>query len=168
MSPDIACTSFAPSTLALMMSASTPRAPRTHAPGYIPSSASTPTCRSLPIQHDLTTPRARARAARLRANEAAEHREDQAALVTTPAQWALLRRSFVGVKTEFTDLDGLSWNVHASGPTSSERLGTYQPVVCASASVPALALDDRTVRPNQRKRLSVSVPGWEQTMVARS
>ncbi|KAH9049273.1 NAD dependent epimerase/dehydratase family-domain-containing protein [Lactarius deliciosus] len=100
MSPDIAF-SFAPSTLAPMMSASTsasvlttPRPPRTHAPGRIPSSASTPTYRSLPIQHDLTTP-------------PAEHREDQAALVTTPAQWALLRRSFVDVKTEFTDLDGL-------------------------------------------------------------
>lgn len=179
MSPDIALASFVPSTLALMMSASTsasvlatPRPPRTHAPGCIPSSASTPTCRSLPIQHDLTTPRARARAARLRANEAAEHREDQAALVTTPAQWALLRRSFVGVKTEFTDLDGLSWNVHASEPTSrpvpapasTTRLGAYQPV-CSSASVPAL-LDDRTVRPNQRKRLSVSVPGWEQAVPA--
>ncbi|KAH8989392.1 hypothetical protein EDB86DRAFT_1914203 [Lactarius hatsudake] len=170
MSPDIAF-SFAPSTLAPMMSASTsasllttPRPPRTHAPGRIPSSASTPTCRSLPIQHDLTTPRARARAARLRANEAAEHREDQAALVTTPAQWALLRRSFADVKTEFTDLDGLSWNAHVSEPTSRPvpapaRLGAYQSV-CASASAPALALDDRTVRPNQRKRLSVSVPGW--------
>jgi len=119
----------------------------------------------------MTTPRARARAARLRANEAAEHREDQAALVTTPAQWALLRRSFVGVKTEFTDLDGLSWDdvpgasEHISIPGSAAaRLGTYQPV-CASASAPALALDDRTVRPHQRKkqRLSVSVPvslGW--------
>ncbi|KAI9456989.1 hypothetical protein BJY52DRAFT_1224026 [Lactarius psammicola] len=181
--------SFAPSTLAmsaLMMSASTsasvlttPRPPRTHAPGCIPSSASTPTCRTLPIQHDLTTPRARARAARLRANEAAEHREDQAALITTPAQWALLRRSFVGVKTEFADLDGLSWNVHrselASGlapvpaSTGAARLGTTYRPVCASASVPALALDDRTVRPpNQRKkqRLSVPVPGWEQAVPA--
>src|SRR6266852_2666689 len=47
--------------------------------------ASTPqTRRLLPVQHDLTTPRARARAARLRANEAAERREDLAALVTTP------------------------------------------------------------------------------------
>jgi hypothetical protein len=47
--------------------------------------ASTPhTRRLLPVPHDLTTPRARARAARLRANEAAERREDLAALVTTP------------------------------------------------------------------------------------
>jgi hypothetical protein len=47
--------------------------------------ASTPPTRGLlPVQHDLTTPRARARAARLRANEAAERREDLAALVTTP------------------------------------------------------------------------------------
>jgi hypothetical protein len=47
--------------------------------------ASTPPARRLlPVQHDLTTPRARARAARLRANEAAERREDLAALVTTP------------------------------------------------------------------------------------
>ncbi|KAH9059292.1 hypothetical protein EDB87DRAFT_779306 [Lactarius vividus] len=176
MSPDIALASFVPSTLALMMSASTsasalatPRPPRTHAPGYIPSSASTPTCRSLPIQHDMTTPRARARAARLRANEAAEQREDQAALVTTPAQWALLRRPFVGVKTEFTDLDGLSWDVHASEPTlpapaSTTRLGAYKPV-CSSTSMPAL-LDDRTVRPNQRKRLSVSMPAWGQAVPA--
>jgi hypothetical protein len=33
---------------------------------------------------------------------------------TPQAQWALLRRSFVGVKTEFTDLDGLSWDVARS------------------------------------------------------
>jgi len=121
----------------------------------------------------MTTPRAQARAARLRANEAAERREDQAALVTTPAQWALLCRSFVGVKTEFTDLDGLSWDVplaseHISRPVpaaSSARLArTCQPVYAsASASAPALALDDGTVRPHQRKklRLSVSVPAWE-------
>jgi hypothetical protein len=42
--------------------------------------------RSLPVQHDPTTPRARARAARLRANEAAERREDLAALITTPVR----------------------------------------------------------------------------------
>lgn len=114
----------------------------------------------------MTTRRAQARAARLRAIEAEERREDQAALVTTPAQWALLRRSFAGVKTEFTDLDGLSWDVP---PASRSGAGTYQPV-CGSASAPALALDDSTVRPYERKkqRLSVSVHGWEQAMAARS
>jgi hypothetical protein len=181
MSSDMAMTSF---ESALMMSVSastsTPRPPRPHAPRRISSSASTPTCQSRPIPHDLTTPRAQARAARLRAIEAEECREDQAALVTTPvshtrtttsklltdthtpqAQWALLRRSFVGVKTEFTDLDGLSWDV--------ARSGTYQPV-CASSSAPALALDDSTVRPYERKkqRLSVAVHGWEQAMAVRS
>jgi hypothetical protein len=40
------------------------------------------------VQHDLTTPRAQARAARLRAIEAEERREDQAALVTTPVRHA--------------------------------------------------------------------------------
>ncbi|KAN0140267.1 hypothetical protein V8E53_002163 [Lactarius tabidus] len=162
MSSDMAMASF---ESALMMSVSastsTPRPPRPHAPRRISSSASTPTCQSRPIPHDLTTPRAQARAARLRAIEAEECREDQAALVTTPAQWALLRRSFVGVKTEFTDLDGLSWD--------AARTGTYQPV-CASSSAPALALDDSTVRPYERKkqRLSVAVHGWEQAMAVRS
>jgi hypothetical protein len=49
--------------------------------------------RPLPVQHDLTTPRARARAARLRANEAAERREDLAALVTTPVSHTSLHLS---------------------------------------------------------------------------
>ena len=83
----------------------------------------------------------------------------------------------MGVKTEFADLDGLSWNdvpgvserrpVHVPASAAAARLGTYQPV-CASASAPALALDDSTVRPHQRKkeRLSVSVPGWEQALPA--
>jgi len=48
----------------------------------------------LPVQHDLSTPRARARAARLRANEAAERREDLAALVTTPVSLPSLLYSF--------------------------------------------------------------------------
>ncbi|KAF8270893.1 hypothetical protein EI94DRAFT_1784540 [Lactarius quietus] len=162
MSSEMALTSFAS---ALMMSASastsaltTPRPPRTHAPGRISSSASTPTCQSRPVPHDLTTPRAQARAARLRAIEAEERREDQAALVMTPAQWALLRHSFVGVKTEFTDLDGLSWDALPSQPPVLARSGT----VCGSAS----ASDDRTVRPNQRKRLSVSAPEWQQAVPA--
>lgn len=51
----------------------------------------TQTRRLLPVQHDLTTPRARARAARLRANEAAERLEDLAALVTTPVSHRMHR-----------------------------------------------------------------------------
>ncbi len=74
-----ASASASPSVLA------TPKTLRVPGPSStMASSASTPTCRSLPVQHDLTTPRARARAARLRANEAAERREDLAALITTP------------------------------------------------------------------------------------
>ncbi|KAI0253151.1 hypothetical protein BJV78DRAFT_245435 [Lactifluus subvellereus] len=168
MSSNMAIASFAPSanttvTMSTFASGSTsnlttPKPLRVSGP--IRSSSSTPTCRSLPVQHDLTTPRARARAARLRANEAAERREDQAALITTPAQWALLRRSFAGVKTEFTDLDGMSWNVRMPVPARSPR--PHPSSVCASASAPVLTPDDGTVRPSQgrKKRLSVSKPGW--------
>ncbi|KAH9962410.1 hypothetical protein BC827DRAFT_219953 [Russula dissimulans] len=138
-----------------------------------PTPTPTPTCRRLPVQHDLTTPRARARVARQRANEAAEHREDLAALITTPAQWALLRRSFASVKTEFTDLDGMSWNivpaVHvATRPTLIGPGRPSSPLVYGSASAPVLALDDHsTVRPTQggKQRLSVSVPGWRRHAV---
>ena len=162
------------------------------------SSASTPTCRSLPVQHDLNTPRARARAARLRANEAAERREDLAALITTPvsqpvspslpsfihsfircppqAQWALLRRSFAGVKTEFADLDGMSWDAPgpvvlpasapAPAPAPAARSGRpgrrrRAPSVCGSVGVPVLSPDDGTVRPSQgRKRRCVGIGAW--------
>jgi hypothetical protein len=167
----------------------------------------------LPVQHDLTTPRARARAARLRANEAAERREDLAALVTTPvshpslffhlsdvdgcnttrivshwspvlflftgaqccmtdvgplpfqAQWALLRRSFAGVKTEFADLDGMSWHVLMPLPVSAPALAGPRPGRrpslrgSTSASSPVLVLDDTTVRPTfKRKQLTRSGP----------
>ena len=73
--------------------------------------ASTPsTRRLLPVQHDLTTPRARARAARLRANEAAERREDMAALVTTPVSHLSAFFSFVRCRrTQYH---------HESSPTS--------------------------------------------------
>ncbi|KAI0299694.1 hypothetical protein B0F90DRAFT_1726427 [Multifurca ochricompacta] len=165
MSSDMAFASFAPSavTISAMMSVSALTTPKPlRASGSISSSVSTPTCRSLPVQHDMTTPRARARAARLRANEAAERQEDQAALITTPAQWALLRRSFVGVKTEFTDLDGLSWNVSPQVSAGAvPRTHTHTLKVCASASAPVITLDDKTVRASQRRkqRLPVSVGG---------
>ena len=59
-----------------------------------------PTRRLLPVQHDLTTPRARARAARLRANEAAERREDLAALITTPVSHPSPRYSILTRRTD--------------------------------------------------------------------
>ncbi|KAI9510952.1 hypothetical protein F5148DRAFT_1174798 [Russula earlei] len=147
----------------------TPRLKR--AAGSATSCASSmPTCRSLPVPHDLTTSRARARAARLRANEAAERREDMAALITTPAQWAVLRRSFASVKTEFTDLDGMSWNVPVPVPVPTPpSIGTGSPSsrsVFGSVSVPVLALDEGTVRPGKgrKRRLSAVVPGWGQAV----
>ena len=90
MTPDMTFVPLVPSAAFTLMSASvlaTPK-PSVHASGSTPTTrcgASMPPTRNLlPVQHDLTTPRARARAARLRANEAAERREDLAALVTTP------------------------------------------------------------------------------------
>lgn len=91
MTSDMTFASLVPSTeftISTLMSASalaTPK-PTVRASGSTTrcGASTPPTRRPLPVQHDLTTPRARARAARLRANEAAERREDLAALVTTP------------------------------------------------------------------------------------
>ena len=88
MTSDMTFASLVPTAAFTLMSASaltTPK-PTVRASGSTKRcGASTPPTRVLlPVQHDLTTPRARARAARLRANEAAERREDLAALVTTP------------------------------------------------------------------------------------
>ncbi|KAH9983482.1 hypothetical protein BJV74DRAFT_618952 [Russula compacta] len=214
MSPDIAFASFAPSaalTMSNLMSASVLTTPKpVRASRSMTSSASTPTySKPLPVQHDLTTPRARARAARLRAHEDAERREDLAALITTPvranhpipsitstsctrmtdlalfyfislspppqlyqAQWAALRHSFASVKTEFADLDGMSWNAPpvpavAAAPPTLGRPGRPLPrapstSVCGSSSAPVLARDDSTVRPShgKKRRLSVSASGW--------
>jgi hypothetical protein len=102
MTSDMTFAPFVPSaefTMPALMSASTHATPKS----TVRASGSTtrrdpstpPTRRLLPVQHDLTTPRARARAARLRANEAAERREDMAALVTTPVSHLSLFRSFV-------------------------------------------------------------------------
>ncbi|KAN0124223.1 hypothetical protein V8E52_001872 [Russula decolorans] len=183
MSSDMTFASFVPTaafTMSTLMTASasvltTPK-PTVRASGSTTRcGASTPPARRLlPVQHDLTTPRARARAARLRANEAAERREDLAALVTTPAQWALLRRSFAGVKTEFADLDGMSWHVlmplTVSAPAVAGPRPGRRPPLRGSTSVssPALVLDDRTVRPTfkRKQRPSVSVPGWGQRVTS--
>jgi hypothetical protein len=84
------------------------------------------------------------------------------------AQWALLRRSFAGVKTEFADLDGMSWHVLMPLPVSAPALAGPRPGRrpslrgSTSASSPVLVLDDSTVRPTfkRKQRPSVSVPGW--------
>lgn len=206
--------SFVPSaefTMSTLMSASalaTPK-PTVRASGSTTrGGASTPpTRRPLPVQHDLTTPRARARAARLRENEAAERREDLAALVTTPvshpffvtdgrnttplffpyyctgamltwdpslpfqAQWALLRRSFASVKTEFADLDGMSWHVLVPLPVSAPAVAGPRPGRRPSlrgSTSPALVLDDSTVRPKfkRKQRPPVSVSGWGQRVTS--
>jgi hypothetical protein len=98
MSSDITFASFVPSaafsmSTVTLMSASasflaTPK-PTVRASGFTTrcGASTPPTWRPLPVPHDLTTPRARARAARLRANEAAERREDLAAFVTTPVSY---------------------------------------------------------------------------------
>ncbi|KAI0269028.1 hypothetical protein BGY98DRAFT_1016348 [Russula aff. rugulosa BPL654] len=177
MTSDMTFASLVPSTeftISTLMSASalaTPK-PTVRASGSTTrcGASTPPTRRPLPVQHDLTTPRARARAARLRANEAAERREDLAALVTTPAQWALLRRSFVGVKTEFADLDGMSWHVLMPLPVSAPAVAGPRPGRrpslrgSTSASSPVLVLDDNTVRPmfKRKQRPPVSASGWGQ------
>jgi len=96
------------------------------------------------------------------------------------AQWALLRRSFAGVKTEFADLDGMSWNrrgpvfvqssASAPAPAPAARPGrpkgargpTRPSSVCASASAPVLSLDDGTVRPGQgrKRRRCIGIGAW--------
>jgi hypothetical protein len=112
MSSDIPFASFVPSaafTMSNLMSASASFLATTPKPTARASGSTTrcgastpPTRRPLPVQHDLTTPRARARAARLRENEAAERREDLAALVTTPVSHHLL--SFCHVSTDHPPL----------------------------------------------------------------
>ena len=95
MPPDMTFAPFVPSaayTMSTLISASASMLATPKPPIRASGSGSTarcgaslpPTRRLLPVQHDLTTPRARARAARLRANEAAELHEDLAALITTP------------------------------------------------------------------------------------
>ena len=106
MTSDIAFASLLPSaefTMSTLMSPS-PSALATPKPTVRATTRcgalTPPMRRPLPVQHDLTTPRARARAARLRAYEAAERREDLAALVTTPVSH-LSPLSFVS-----SDVDG--------------------------------------------------------------
>jgi hypothetical protein len=95
MSSDMTFASLVPSAafaMSTLMSASASASVLATPKPTVRASGSTTRCGAempparglLPVQHDLTTPRARARAARLRANEAAERREDLAALVTTP------------------------------------------------------------------------------------
>ncbi|KAI0260938.1 hypothetical protein BC834DRAFT_845855 [Gloeopeniophorella convolvens] len=106
---------------------------------------------STPVPHDLTTPRARARIARLRASEAAERYEDQAALLMTPAQFAALRRSFAGVKTEFADLDGMSWALAPGGTCMgaswADPSGTVSLKLCCRARTRHRAGEAPRMRP---------------------
>ncbi len=140
-SSDVTFESFVPSaaafTMSTLMSASSASVPVTPKPTVRASGSSTMSCGAstvtpptrglLPVQHDLTTPRARARAARLRANEAAERREDLAALITTPVS------PFFHLSDMSTDAINMSRIVSSPTPSRSHCCTVFPlfaPVSC--------------------------------------
>ncbi|KAA1478802.1 hypothetical protein DENSPDRAFT_845927 [Dentipellis sp. KUC8613] len=140
------------SVITLDPSIGTPSGPRPRPLPQLPSSKPSHTITSLPLQH--TNSRALVRAARQRQLEEEQAREDAAALHMTDEERDILHKCFASVKTEFADLDGLSWSVIPPGLGLTWGTGT-------SSCCPSLSSEDSYV--SCKSCCSESAPELETT-----
>ncbi|TFY75523.1 hypothetical protein EWM64_g8489 [Hericium alpestre] len=97
---------------------------RVTAEGLPPSlSASGPSLTIEPPADNRAKDKAHVRAVRQRLIEEEQRREEEAALHMTDEEREILEQCFASVKTEFADLDGLSWSTQPPGISLGLGLG---------------------------------------------